>query len=98
MVLALECVPVKGDIYLLSGRKRRPSLLRDTDRKERLRLNTGSQRYYSTAFTLGAGMISEICTVKAPSCKSYSNMTVAGGGYYPRKCVGIKIVSVISER
>lgn len=34
MVLALECVPVKGDIYLLSAeRERRPSLLRDTDRR-----------------------------------------------------------------
>lgn len=34
MVLGLECVPVKGDIYLLSAeRERRPSLLRDTDRR-----------------------------------------------------------------
>lgn len=32
MVLAQECVPVKGDIYLLSGRERRPSLLCDIDR------------------------------------------------------------------
>ncbi len=81
MVLAVECVPIKGDIYiyLLSGRERRPSLLCDTDWREELRLNTSSQRHYLTAVTLGAGTISEIFTVKPSSGKSYNNMTAAVG-------------------
>lgn len=83
MVLALECVPVKGDIYLLSGRERRPSLLRDTDRREKSRLNCSSQRHHSAA--LIACMISEIRTVKTH--KSYNNMTAAGRVVYNKVCL-----------
>lgn len=75
MVLAVECVPVKGDIYLLLGRERRPSLPHDTDRREESRLNTSSQRHYSATFSLHAEMISEIRTVKTAGGKSYNNVT-----------------------
>lgn len=48
VVLALECLPSKGDFYLLSGRERRPSLQSDTDKRVKLRLNQFPESLFSS--------------------------------------------------